>query len=246
MTAEVLLIAFILLLAGTVKGVFGVGLPAVSMGLLALMMPPVQAAALIVVPTLLTNIWQFASGPNVARMSVRFATMMLAIAVGTAMGIAFLTSSSPFVPLALGGVLMAYACVGLFLAPMRLPSRFENRLSPVIGLLTGIINGATSVAAVPLVPYLNSLGLSRDELIQAMGLMFTVCIAALSACLVWTGHLQFQSLGMSTLALAPGFVGLSLGRLIRIKLHADVFRKWFLIGLLALGGYMVLRVTLEM
>lgn len=246
MTTEQLLIALILVLAGTVKGVFGVGLPAVSMGLLALIMPPVQAAALIVVPTLLTNIWQFASGPDVARMTLRFATMLAAIAVGTAMGISFLTSSSPLVPLALGGVLMTYACVGLFLAPMRIPTRFENRISPVIGLLTGIINGATSVAAVPLVPYLNSMGLSRDELIQAMGLMFTVCIAALSVCLAWTGHLQFQSLGLSTLALAPVFVGLSLGKLIRTKLHADLFRKWFLVGLLALGGYTAARAAIQL
>src|SRR6185295_20338072 len=43
-------IAFVFLLAGFVKGVVGLGLPTISMGLLSLAMPPAQAAALLVVP----------------------------------------------------------------------------------------------------------------------------------------------------------------------------------------------------
>ncbi|MGZ8197008.1 MAG: sulfite exporter TauE/SafE family protein, partial [Burkholderiales bacterium] len=44
-------------LAGMVKGVIGMGLPIVAMGLLVLFMPPAQAAAVLVVPSLVTNIW---------------------------------------------------------------------------------------------------------------------------------------------------------------------------------------------
>ncbi len=46
------------LLAGFVKGVIGLGLPTVSIGLLGLLMTPAQAAAILVVPSLVTNIWQ--------------------------------------------------------------------------------------------------------------------------------------------------------------------------------------------
>ena len=34
------------------------------MGLLGLVMPPVQAAALLVVPSLVTNVWQLVAGPG--------------------------------------------------------------------------------------------------------------------------------------------------------------------------------------
>src|SRR4029450_4958570 len=50
--------AFVFLLAGFVKGVVGLGLPTITMGLLSLAMTPAQAAALLVVPSLVTNVWQ--------------------------------------------------------------------------------------------------------------------------------------------------------------------------------------------
>ena len=55
LTVAVAVIAFTFLVAGLVKGVVGMGLPTVAMGLLGLVMPPVQAAALLVVPSLVTT-----------------------------------------------------------------------------------------------------------------------------------------------------------------------------------------------
>jgi uncharacterized protein len=83
-------------------------------------------------------------------------------------------------------------------------------------------------------------------LIQALGLMFTVSIVALTICLVWTGDLHFQVLGTSTLALLPVFVGMFAGQAIRRRLHADTFRKWFFVGLIALGGYMATRAAAQL
>lgn len=44
------------LLAGFVKGVVGLGLPTVAVGMLGLVMPPAQAAALLVAPSMVTNV----------------------------------------------------------------------------------------------------------------------------------------------------------------------------------------------
>lgn len=51
---RVAFIAGVFVLAGLVKGVIGLGLPTISMGLLALAMPPLQAAAILVLPSFLT------------------------------------------------------------------------------------------------------------------------------------------------------------------------------------------------
>src|SRR5262245_49595581 len=50
------------LLAGFVKGVIGLGLPTVSMGLLAVTMAPGQAIAIVIVPAIVTNVWQTLAG----------------------------------------------------------------------------------------------------------------------------------------------------------------------------------------
>jgi uncharacterized protein len=245
MSATLFLIVSILSLAGFVKGVFGMGLPTVSMGLLGLIMTPVQAATLLVVPTLLSNVWQLVAGPNAKGLLRRFATLMISMCAGTMLTIGFLTSSSPMVALALGGALLVYGCFGLLSARIVVSRRHEWWLSPCIGLISGIVNGATGISNVPLVPYLNSLGLDREELIQAMGLTFTASMIALSACLAWTGHLQFTSAGVSALTLIPVFAGMYVGQAIRTKMHADVFRKWFFIGLIVLGGYVAIRAVIQ-
>jgi uncharacterized protein len=78
-------ITAIFVLAGFVKGVIGLGLPTVAMGLLALVMTPAQAAALLVVPSFLTNVWQ-AMGPELTPLVRRLWPMLLGICAGVGAG----------------------------------------------------------------------------------------------------------------------------------------------------------------
>ena len=147
MTATVLLVALSLFCGGWVKGVFGMGLPTVALGLLSLTMPPVEAATLIVVPTLATNAWQFATGPQPVAVAARFAILLVGVAIGTVLGVGFLTGShTALVSLALSGVLILYAAVGMLSARLRVSGNAETWASPVVGFATGIVNGATGVS----------------------------------------------------------------------------------------------------
>jgi uncharacterized membrane protein YfcA len=90
---------------------------------------------------------------------------------------------------------------------------------------------------IPLIPYLAALDLEREQLIQVMGLSFTVLMLALAACLAASGNLHWESTGHSVLALLPVVVGMLAGQVIRRRLSALAFRSWFFAGLLALGAY---------
>ena len=222
------------------------GLPTVSLGLLSLMMPTIEAAALIVVPTLATNVWQFIAGNERATIVRRLASLLGGVIAGTVLGVQFLTrTNTAVVSLGLGLVLLAYAMIGLRALTWRMPDSMQRVASLGIGIVTGVINGATGVAVMPLVPYLNSIGLERDTLIQAMGLVFVVAMLTLAACLAWTGHFELGSARDSTLALVPVFVGMLLGQQVRVRLHADTHRRWFFYGLIGLGGYTIVRALLQ-
>ena len=107
-------IAAVFLLAGGVKGVLGLGLPTVGMGLLSLVMTPAQAAGILVIPALVTNIWQVALGPAILALVRRFALMIVATVIGTFSTVEFLTKSSgSTATAALGAVLAAYGIYGL-------------------------------------------------------------------------------------------------------------------------------------
>jgi uncharacterized membrane protein YfcA len=230
------------LLAGLVKGVIGMGLPTVAMGLLSLVMPPVQAAALLVVPSLVTNVWQLLAGPAFAALLKRFAPMMLAIAIGTLAGIHLLAGGNGAAAnTTLGAVLALYGVVGLRATRFVIPKRYEPVLSPVIGLLTGVLTGATGIFVIPAVPYFNSLNLEKEELIQTLGLSFSVSTLALAASLMWSGKFEMNIAGTSLLALLPALGGMLLGQHLRDRLRPEVFRRWFFVGLIVLGAYMVLR-----
>ncbi|SPZ36496.1 putative permease [Agrobacterium tumefaciens] len=57
-TTTMLMVFATFTVAGIVKGVTGMGLPTVAMGVLGLFMPPVVAAGLLILPSFITNIWQ--------------------------------------------------------------------------------------------------------------------------------------------------------------------------------------------
>jgi uncharacterized membrane protein YfcA len=234
--------ALTFLLAGFVKGVIGLGLPTVSMGLLALVMAPVQAAALLVVPSLVTNVWQMAAGPALAPLWRRLWSMMAGIGIGTWAGSGLLTgNSAAAATIALGVALALYALTGLTSLRVSIPARMEWWLSPLVGAVTGFITAATGVFVIPAVPYLQAIGLEKEELVQALGLSFTVSTVALAAILAMSGSFAISIAGASLLALVPALAGMYAGQFIRLRARPAVFRRWFFIGLLLLGMYLAMR-----
>lgn len=228
--------------AGIVKGVTGMGLPTVAMGVLGALLSPLAAAALLLAPSFVTNVWQLVAGPSLRPIVRRLWPMMVAITIGTLIGSALLTSSdTTLTTVALGAALILYAGCTLLAAPLRVPARLESWLSPVIGSVTGLVTGGTGVFVIPAVPYLQSLGLSKDDLVQALGLSFTVSTVALGAGLAVRGSLPAGDLAMSGLAILPAVGGMAVGQAIRSRISPAVFRRGFLVCLLLLGTEMALR-----
>jgi uncharacterized membrane protein YfcA len=108
------------------------------------------------------------------------------------------------------------------------------------GVLTGVITSATGVFVIPAVPYLQALGLSKDELVQALGLSFTVSTLALAGGLLWLGALGGGELSASLLALIPAVLGMWLGQWLRQRISALLFKRVFFIGLGLLGGHLLI------
>jgi uncharacterized protein len=158
------------LLAGFVKGFIGLGLPTIATGILTLVMAPGQAAGLLVVPNFSTNVWQALAGKRLPALLRRFWPMLVGICVGSLPGAGFLAhDTSGRATIALGIMLILYAVLSLTTPRIVVPPTAEWWLAPLIGATTGLIAIMTGVFVLPLVPYLQSLGLKRDELIQALG-----------------------------------------------------------------------------
>ncbi|WP_369824629.1 sulfite exporter TauE/SafE family protein [Pigmentiphaga sp. NML080357] len=235
----VLLVLGTFFLAGAVKGVIGLGLPTVAMGLLGLAMAPVQAAALLVVPSMVTNVWQLALGGRFLYLMKRLWPLLAGVFAGTWAAAALMgTGSQPWAVRALGVALVLYAISGLLAFQLRVPVRWERSLGAVVGCTTGVITAATGVFVIPAVPYLQGLGLAKDELVQALGISFTASTLALAAALARGGALGHHEIAASLFALVPAMAGMWAGQYLRSRISPAAFRRGFFTGLGLLGLYL--------
>lgn len=234
-------VACVLLLAGGVKGVIGFSLPTVSVGLLSLLMTPAQAAAIVVVPALVTNIWQFI-GSGILALLRRMWPITLGICIGTPIGVVFLPSGeSRTATIWLGAALVIYGGLGLFKIEFSVPASAERWLGLIVGMATGAVTVATGVFVIPAVPYIQALNFERDELVRALGLSFTTSTITLALALAHAGDIRMGLASSSLIALPAALVGMALGRFVRGKVRPQTFRLCLFIGLLALGLNLALR-----
>jgi len=233
------LIACAFLLAGFVKGVIGLGLPTVSMGLLAVSMPPAQALAIVIVPATVTNIWQTFRGPYLRDIFRRLWPLLIGTAAGIWLNAGSLTGPyARYTTIALGLLLAINAIIGLSKFNFTVAPRKEKWIGGIVGLITGMISAATGVQVIPSVPFLQAIGMEKEELIQALGVFFTVATLALGLNLTEAGLLTAATALPGAVAMAASFAGMFVGQAARTRLAPDIFRRWFQIGMIVLGLYL--------
>lgn len=227
-------------IAGAVKGVIGLGLPMVSLGLLTVALDLQTAMALLVVPSFVTNLWQSVVGGNAKVILDRLWPFLVTAAVTVWIGVAALTRLNPSLLAALlGAQLVTYSLVSLRGIRLTIPIRHEGWAGPLIGSANGVLTGMTGSSVVPGVMFLQAIGLPRDVLIQAMGMLFAASTLALAAALQQANFLTVDHGILSSGAVLPAIAGMIGGRWIRKGLTEQRFRIVFFISLLMLGVYII-------
>ncbi len=236
------IVALIFAFAGWIKGVIGLGLPTIATGLLGAFIAPVQAAAIVVLPALITNIWQMWNGPALIALLKRLWPMLACVIIGTIATAGIVTKSDVRLTVGLlGAALMMYAAHALIGTRFAVTRRREPLIGALAGLATGIISGATGVFVVPTVPFLQAIDLTKDELVQAIGITAFTSAFALALGLRVHGGLNIGVVIPATVAVVAGLAGMWLGQILRDRLSLEAFRRWVLIGLFGLGVSMAVR-----
>jgi uncharacterized membrane protein YfcA len=241
-----ILVAAAFLLAGFVKGVIGLGLPTVSMGLLAVTMPPAHALAIVIVPAIVTNIWQTFVGPYLRDIVRRLWPLMAGTVIGIWLNAGMLTGPyARYGTIVLGVLLVIYAIVGLSTFSLKVARRNEKWIGGIVGVTTGMISAATGVQVIPSMPFMQAIGMEKDELVQALGVFFTVATVALAFNLTSAGLLSAATALPGAVAMAGAFIGMFIGQAVRSRMQPEVFRRWFLIAMIWLGIYLVVSSIYE-
>jgi uncharacterized protein len=234
-----ILITVAFLLAGIVKGALGLGLPTVAMGLLAVSMPPAQALAIVIVPAIVTNIWQTFVGPYLRDIIRRLWPLMIGTVIGIWLNSGMLTGPyARYGAVILGVLLVIYAVIGLTRFSFHVARRNEKWIGGIVGVVTGLVSATTGVQVLPSMPFMQAIGMEKDELVQALGVFFTVATVSLAFNLTSAGLMTAATALPGAVAMAAAFAGMFIGQAVRSRLEPEAFRRWFLIAMIFLGIYL--------
>lgn len=236
------LVAGVMLIGGFVKGLAGAGLPLVAISMLGTFIDPRQGVAIVAVPVVLANIWQSLRSGVMLSAGRRFGGLMFGFVLMTWVGANLLMMMPTAVLLGIVGIAaIIFSSVNLMDPSWVLAPRFERTVGPLVGLGSGLLNGLTTVNGPPILMYLLSLGLQKDELIGSYGLIAFAGAVPLLLSYIAVGLIGPSEMLLSTLALIPTFAGLLLGEKLRRFIDPRRFRQMLLVVLIVLGANLLRR-----
>ena len=165
-----MLVALVFVAAGTIKGLVGIGLPTASVGRMAQFIDPKLAVSLVVVPIVLVNGWQAYRQGQFLTAVWQFRWLAVAM-VPVLFATTFITSTidSNALVLWLGLVVVLFAATSLFFQPPALPARLDVPAQGVAGVAAGVLGGVTSIWAPPVIIYLLSRRVEKEDFVRASG-----------------------------------------------------------------------------
>ena len=232
----------VFLLAATVKGTLGIGLPLVAVPLLALSRPSTQAIALMVMPVLVSNAWQVWDSGISRRGVARFMPLIATLVPSTLLTV-HLTLALPEATLRAVLAVIVLIAVALLALPLHLqvPPARERLWSAAIGAVSGLMGGVSTLTGPVIISYLLSLRLSREVFVGSISVIYLCGALPLFGAMTIQGRIGRDELLLSTLALAPMALGLALGKRLRGHLSEFWFRRALMAFLVVVALGLILK-----
>jgi uncharacterized protein len=240
------LAALATVLAAFIKGAIGFGFPTLGTPLLSLFVDVKTAVVILIVPNIVMDVLQFARQGAPLGTVRRFALLLVFGAIGTVAGTRLLVAiSSTAATLILGLFIVGFVALGAAGVTLRVPARWEQRLSTVVGLLTGIVGGITNVPGTPLVIYFQALNLPKREFVSSTAFTFVVYKLIQLGAVVYYGLLPLSLVPTSLALTLVALGGFAIGLKVQDRLEQRAFNRAVLVFLAVLGLWLVARSLLR-
>ena len=226
---------------GIVKGSVGIGMSMFSVPLIAFILPPTKAMMLLCFPVIVTNFIQmdFKRGISNNRFFPMFITLFLGIIIGGKL-ILSLNFKTISIIIALTIIIFtSFNFLGLNLNWLK--PKYEKIISIFIGFFSGILGGVSTFYAPPIITFLVSLNLAKENFIRTTATMYFLASIPLYSSLIFHGLGNFYDLLVSLIITAPALLGQYFGTKIRVRLSNEIFRKTILVILIIIGFSLLIK-----
>ena len=229
------------LIGGLSKGLVGMGLQTICIGLLVILFDITVAMGILLLPALITNVWQIRGMP-MSTLGKRLLPLLLFACIGIWFGsYALIFVDGRLLSILLAILLLIYTVISLTGFNIQIPRRRDSIWGVLLGGLNGLFTGMTGSYLFPGLVYLQGMGLTRQQFIQAMGLFFVTLSITLGISLgrhdLITGEIAIVSL----VACLPALLGMRIGEKFRGTLSDRTFRLLFFLAVAGVAIVILLR-----
>ncbi len=240
--SEFIFVLLALSFSAFIKGSLGLGFSTICLAILANIIELKTAISIVVLPSLLSNLIVMLQAGNLRISLQRFYLLILFSLPGMLIGLQALRSEDNRLSIqVLGAVLVIYGIWGWFNHRFKIRRELEKKLNPIIGIFTGLINGATGSQIFPVMPYLLSLNISKDVLVQTINLSFTLNSLVMLLFLISIDRLDTGSILNYSLGIIPVAIGVWLGGKLRKRIPEQSFKRLVMLLIVALGAVLLSR-----
>jgi hypothetical protein len=225
LTAEELVVVLLALaVGGLVKGLTGMGLPLVSVPVLAGYFGVEHAVLVMVIPSLTLNAYQVWTHRAAAAAVPELPRLIAAGVPGAVLGATVLHfASERALATALAVWLAAYVLMRLLHPTLTMTARLRRNMAPVAGLAAGALQAATGISAPVVAAYFDALGLEPTAYVfavcAAFGAFAAAHFATVAVARLYTPEIVVQSL----IALVPAIALTPVG----VKLRGRMSKRLF-------------------
>lgn len=237
MTEQDIFIALaVFLVAGTAKGLIGIGLPTIAISILVQVMDPRQAIVLTLGPIFFTNLWQCYRAGEIPAAVRRYTPYLICLC-----GIMFVAAqfaqgiSEKALVIVLGAAVVVFTLIQLLLKPPPLGKQHDLSAQVAAGVTSGVMGGVTAIWGPPVLMYLISRRVPKEEFVRATGVLLVFGSIPLIYSYWSAGLLPPQTFLLSSSMTVPAVIGFALGERYRKRLNAESFQKAVLVMFLFLG-----------
>ncbi len=224
------------LVAGSVKGMVGIGLPMTAIGIMSQFADPRLSVTLAIFPIFASNIYQSWRAGHAFGALKRYWAFAATLAL-------VLLATTYFVPelptgvlvTALGAAIVLFAVVNLATRPPYLPEKYDKAGQAVAGVASGISGGLTAIWAPPMIIYFLARRIDKDEFVRASGILLLFGSVPLLIGYVYNGLIDAQIAKFSGILIVPTLIGFAVGEAVRRRLGSDRFRTAVLVVFLIMG-----------
>jgi uncharacterized protein len=237
------LISAAIFVGGIVKGISGIGLPIVTIAIVVNVVSAPTALAIVVIPILVTNLWQAVRAGNLFAPLRQFAPMIVCFVFFLVVTAHFVVNIDPKTLFGILGVCVTIFTLSNLIRPpvTALAPSTQKWAAPLSGILGGILGGVSTIWGPPMMMYLVLLKLPKDVWVRVVGLIWFLGAIPLTLSYWANGILNPQTLPLSIYACVPGMVGILVGEVVRNRINQETFRKVLLIALFIIGLNLIRR-----